>query len=217
VNEENAVGGQEDLSTKDLYGGFRTAIDRVGSASQRLMETASHAFALAELLVSKGIIGMDELSHRQHQVQERLQSAYRESGLTVQISSEVTDKYAVTPADIDCHARLPLCQAACCRLRFPLTPQDVEEGVVQWTLTEPYLNRQTPDGYCVHCDGASRHCLVYERRPGVCRTYDCRKDHRIWLDFENRVINPDCVPAPNAKAASEPGNLTGAALPDHLN
>ena len=33
-------------------------------------------------------------------------------------------------------------------------------------------------------------CTIYERRPGLCRTYDCRGDTRIWLDFERRIPNP---------------------------
>jgi hypothetical protein len=24
-----------------------------------------------------------------------------------------------------------------------------------------------------------------------CRGFDCRNDKRIWLDFENKVINPE--------------------------
>jgi hypothetical protein len=32
---------------------------------------------------------------------------------------------------------------------------------------------------------------VWQQRPIPCRGYDCRKDERIWLDFEKRIINPD--------------------------
>jgi len=74
---------------------------------------------------------------------------------------------------------------------FPLSEQDIHEGVVRWQLDRPYLNLQNSDGYCVHCTTGSRTCGVYVNRPGVCRTYDCRKDTRIWVDFEARVPQPD--------------------------
>jgi hypothetical protein len=32
---------------------------------------------------------------------------------------------------------------------------------------------------------------VYEHRPAICRTYDCRKDPRIWIDFEKRIPAPE--------------------------
>jgi hypothetical protein len=111
---------------------------------------------------------------------------------TVVYVTEGGDKYAsdTVPVEIDCAARLPLCHAACCRLRVPLTRQDLDEGVVQWDADRPYLNRQRADGYCVHCDPVGHRCHVYERRPGLCRTYDCRNDRRIWIDFEGRIPNP---------------------------
>lgn len=106
--------------------------------------------------------------------------------------TEGGDKYApdTAPVEIDCADRLPLCHAACCRLRVPMTRQDLEEGVVQWDARQPYLNRQRPDGYCVHCDPASHRCDVYDQRPGLCRTFDCRNDRRIWIDFDGRIPNP---------------------------
>jgi len=33
--------------------------------------------------------------------------------------------------------------------------------------------------------------MVCEHRSFPHRTFDCRNDQRIWLDFENKVINPD--------------------------
>jgi len=71
-----------------------------------------------------------------------------------------------------------------------LTRQDLDEGIVRWDRDRPYLNQRQPDGYCVHCAHDSRRCTIYERRPGLCRTYDCRGDTRIWLDFERRIPNP---------------------------
>ncbi len=56
--------------------------------------------------------------------------------------------------------------------------------------------RRESDGYCVYSDEETRGCGVYRRRPGVCRSYDCRADKRVWADFERRLPAPmaDCYP-----------------------
>jgi Fe-S-cluster containining protein len=101
------------------------------------------------------------------------------------------DKYAVeSPPELDCAALLPICQGRCCRLTFPLSFQDLDEGVVRWTYAAPYRIRQREDGYCVHSDPDNHSCGVYRQRPAVCRGYDCRGDKRIWLDFAQRIPAP---------------------------
>lgn len=47
------------------------------------------------------------------------------------------------------------------------------------------------NGYCSHLDPNTFGCTVYENRPVPCRAFDCRNDKRIWLDFENMILNPD--------------------------
>jgi Fe-S-cluster containining protein len=102
------------------------------------------------------------------------------------------DKYAPENrhVEIDCADRLDLCHAACCRLRVALSHQDIAEGVAQWDERQPYLNRQGADGFCVHCDHSTHRCDIYPQRPGLCRSFDCRHDSRIWLDFARRIPNP---------------------------
>lgn len=109
----------------------------------------------------------------------------------VWIQSPTADKYTWAGlVEIDCGSRLHLCRAACCSMSFPLSLQDLEEGIVQWEPSRPYAIARRDDGRCVHLD-RSCGCTVYEQRPLPCRTYDCRSDTRIWLDFENRVPNPE--------------------------
>ena len=62
---------------------------------------------------------------------------------------------------------------------------------MQWDLGRPYWNRRDETGYCVHNDGETRRCRVREHRPGTCRLFDCRRDERIWQDFDAMVVNPD--------------------------
>ena len=97
------------------------------------------------------------------------------------------DKYAVTSADIPCAENLPLCHAICCSLVVHLSQQDLDEGVVAWDAARPYWIAHA-DGRCAHfTDG----CTIYVHRPAPCRTFDCRKDTRIWRDYERRIPNPN--------------------------
>ena len=103
---------------------------------------------------------------------------------------------------IDCAARVSLCRAACCRLNFALSRQDVREGIVRWDMERPYLIAREPNGCCSHLEAGSMACAVWKNRPAPCRAFDCRRDPRIWVDFEKRIPNPDlarpdwprCVP-----------------------
>jgi Fe-S-cluster containining protein len=97
-------------------------------------------------------------------------------------------KHEAVVADVPCAELLPLCQARCCTLSFALSTEDLDEGVIRWDYGQPYLIRQrASDGYCVHNDPDSHGCTVHGHRPRVCRSYDCRKDTRIWADFEQRI------------------------------
>ena len=93
------------------------------------------------------------------------------------------------PAYVDCAARMPVCHAVCCRLKFPLSAAEIEQAAVKWDIGHPYLIRHDADGCCTHNDRNSHGCTVYDQRPVVCRTYSCAGDKRIWSDFDNMVLN----------------------------
>src|SRR5581483_1842664 len=76
------------------------------------------------------------------------------------------------------------------KMHFALSGEDLEEGKIRWDVGQPYVIAQGADGWCVHLDRTTKCCGSYDARPMVCRTYDCRNDTRIWLDFERRIINP---------------------------
>jgi hypothetical protein len=86
---------------------------------------------------------------------------------------------------IDCASRLPLCRARCCHFAVVLLERDVREGAVRSDPDDPFRIERRSDRSCVHL--VDRECSIYERRPTVCRLYDCRKDSRIWLDFDARI------------------------------
>ena len=101
------------------------------------------------------------------------------------------DKYEVTPVSPPCEELIDLCKARCCSYNFALSTKDLDEGIIRWDYGQPYLNRQrASDGYCVHHDPNTNGCTVHKYRPRVCRTYDCRKDKRVWIDYEQRIPAP---------------------------
>jgi Fe-S-cluster containining protein len=166
---------------------------RANANSNKLLEVAAFSYALIELLAERGLITVEELDERKSHVGRRLAEQFAEKGMGVALTREerVAGDDAAADVEIDCENRLRLCHAACCRLRFALTARDVEGGRIKWNLGQPYMIRQGDDGYCHHIDRASRRCGVYEDRPFVCRAYDCRKDKRIWEDFEQMKVSPE--------------------------
>ncbi len=100
------------------------------------------------------------------------------------------DKRGVVSPDVDCAALLPLCKGRCCAMTVTLSREDLEEGRLRWNLHDPYVLAKDPaTGYCgyLHRDGG---CGAYHDRPATCRLYDCRRDPRVWIDYERRIAAP---------------------------
>ena len=116
----------------------------------------------------KGIIGVEELETRREVLEAQLQAQYKEEGQGVALQDPEQDKYAFADgAEIDCTSRIHLCKAACCRLPFALSQQDVREGIVFWNLGQPYLIEHGKDGYCTHMD-ARYLCCAQSTSSGPC-------------------------------------------------
>jgi Fe-S-cluster containining protein len=114
------------------------------------------------------------------------------------------DKYEVEPVSIPCDELIPLCEGRCCSYTFSLSTQDLDEGVIRFDYGQPYMIRQrSSDGYCVHNDPTTHACDSHAHRPKICRTYDCRNDKRVWIDYEKRI------PAPRDRPylGTDPGKL----------
>lgn len=150
-------------------------------------EAVAYVQALADVLVDKGILKHEEL-------EEPLEKARQEVAEVLMPRVRLADmgnKYAEGQAvEIDCFALLPLCHARCCTFKFFLTKQDLDEGVARWDYGNPCWIKQAADGYCIHSDPQTRACTIHGKRPHVCRQYDCRRDKRIWIDFEKRIPAP---------------------------
>ncbi len=106
----------------------------------------------------------------------------------VWLETDQENKYEVSGPDVPCAELMHLCQARCCKLTFPLSTADLDEGVIRWDYGQPYMIRQrASDGYCVHNAPDTHGCTVHAQRPLVCRKYDCRDDVRIWADYDQRI------------------------------
>ena len=81
----------------------------------------------------------------------------------------------------------------CCRLRFPLSVQEIESGTLRWDLGQPYYNRRAEHGYCHRIDTDTLSCTIYDERPSVCRNYTCENDSRIWNDFAAMELNQEWI------------------------
>ena len=185
------------------------AHNAIGSNLAGTQQVSASVYALTELLIAKGVTGLQELEERKASINQKMMANMAEKWLDAPMLADETNKYdAKAEVAIDCEARIPLCKASCCKLSFYLSRQDLEEGKVRWEFGRPYHIAHNEKGYCVHCDDTTRKCSVRENRPLTCRTYDCHQDKRIWADFEKRIPNPELdkleEPAPVADAAGQP-------------
>jgi hypothetical protein len=180
----------DDREDRELRAGLRHLHKLVETARRGANDVNKEVYTLLEVLVAKGVVTVDELTAKYPKIADRLDFAHR-SQPAVELGIE-TDKYALEGLpEIDCEARLPLCRARCCTFKFPLAPQDLDEGVVKWSYAQPYRIRHGADGWCVHADPETKRCGVYRHRPAPCRIFDCRQDLRIWRDFERRIPASD--------------------------
>ena len=164
---------------------------RLSANTSKILEARAFLYALIELLSEKGLLSIEELDERKRIVGERLIEKLQQSGNGVMLQDPEYDKYNFQQeVAIDCENRVHLCQAACCRLPFALSKQDIHEGVVRWNLGQPYLIDQGKDGYCNHLERSACSCTIHQYRPVPCRAFDCRNDQRIWLDFARKIPNP---------------------------
>jgi hypothetical protein len=180
-----------DSFAHDMIRGLIYAHNRANANTAEVHRASATVHTVVELLIEGGVLDREALEARRQEVGDKLRQQYLADGMAVAMQEFGTSKYDFqNGAEINCKKRVHLCQAACCRLPLALSREDVQEGLVRWDLGQPYILARGRDGYCVHLDRETYRCAVYAQRPIPCRGYDCRQDQRIWLDFENKVVNP---------------------------
>jgi len=196
MQDQDTISKDNDSSIEkmrsEVAGGLRYTHTRANANTGNLLEMASFAYAAIELLTEKGLLDITELDERKKTIAGHLVKKFINEGMGLTYQEREQDKYGFEAAQIDCEVRLPLCKAACCKMGFALSKQGVEEGIVKWNFTRPYLIARGEDGYCVHMDRGRLNCTIHSHRPvPCCGGYDCRSDQRIWADFEAKIVNPD--------------------------
>ncbi|MBD3667334.1 MAG: YkgJ family cysteine cluster protein [Parvibaculaceae bacterium] len=58
------------------------------------------------------------------------------------------------------------------------------EGGVDFVDGQPILKRKA-NGDCVYLD-SEKGCTIYEKRPQICRSYDCRRDYMRWISLSRQ-------------------------------
>jgi hypothetical protein len=202
------VSGHDDLTGTEVSRAFDAVYRRIGALTRRLERTTAYTHALLEVLVSGEVVDQAALGEVIAAIRPMVAKELDDDGVVVAVDT-TEDKYAIegpVGGPVDCDERIHLCHGACCRMTFALSEQDVQEGVMRWDLRHPYMAKKQPDGSCVHQDGDTKGCEIYEHRPAVCRTYSCRHDDRIWLSFDDYVPNPELL------LLSDPGLSARAAM-----
>lgn len=175
----------------------------------RLEQAETLLTRLVDVLATRGVVEPEELGFavtatvaRQreepvHSEDDELPPAEPgEAGIgwpTVALRVDDPEATGASGVEVDCNARMHICKAVCCKLKFPLSCEEVDSGKVKWDLGHPYVIRHESTGYCAHNDTATGSCRIYEHRPAVCRRYSCVGDTRIWTDFEGMVLNQEWI------------------------
>jgi len=176
------------MESEEVYRALATVLQRSGAAEERSAEAAAGLLATVDLLIDI-LVGRGVINEGHRRLLAKARERARPERPRVRLRTLV-DKYEQPVSAVDCESRVHLCQARCCTFSVELSRQDLEEGGLLWDIEQPYLLRREADGLCSHLDRTTKACGVYQNRPAACRTYDCRTDQRVWIDFDKRIPAP---------------------------
>jgi Fe-S-cluster containining protein len=158
----------------------------------RANKTEALLHGLADLLIRNDVISAEDLLAAVDTTGRQIADAGGRAKVDVAIRVD-GDAPEVAADEIDCEARIPYCKAVCCRMRWALTVEEIENGPMKWDLGRPYFNRHNAEGYCEQIDPETHGCQIYDDRPSPCRQFSCKGDERIWKDFDAMVINQEWI------------------------
>ena len=139
-------------------------------------------YKIKKALFENKIIKKDDITLDREEVKK---IAFNNPNLSKKLGFFVFDG-KVKENNFVCGERTNICNSKCCFLSFPLTIEEIKNGIVEWDETKPFMIKQK-DGHCVHL--IDNKCSIYNDRPLVCKNYHCENDKRIWKDFDKKKIN----------------------------
>ncbi|MDH5676193.1 MAG: YkgJ family cysteine cluster protein [Myxococcales bacterium] len=113
---------------------------------------------------------------------------------------------------VDCDQGRRLgCASFCCRLLVQLDPGERDPGR-PGAGDKHCLDKDPRSGLCVYFDEPSGRCSVWERRPRVCREYDCNSDPHLqrvlkegFVSLTRLVLASELPPAPSVPVDDDDG------------
>lgn len=180
---------------------MHASLDRIVG---RVSGTETFVTQLVDLLRSKGILTAEDVGETAPDAGEDTGEDHGEASIAEEEPETSPTPQRITwpsiafrtagqdpppPVAVNCGERMHICHAVCCKLNFALSPEEIDAGKVKWDLGFPYIIRHNAHGYCVHNDMQTGACKAYADRPGVCRSYSCANDSRIWKDFATMELN----------------------------
>jgi hypothetical protein len=79
------------------------------------------------------------------------------------------------------------CGTFCCRLLVRLC-EDEREPSVGGSTPKGFVDK-APDGLCINLDRETHRCLIWDKRPRICREYDCNYDYLLQVAIRLGVKN----------------------------
>lgn len=90
--------------------------------------------------------------------------------------------------DVDCEAGRRLgCRTFCCRLLVRLDPEERQPSD-DGAPSKGFVDKNAY-GCCVHLDPETHLCRIWERRPRVCREYDCNGDFLLQVVLREGFVS----------------------------
>jgi Fe-S-cluster containining protein len=168
------------LNEQDNRNGFNIA-----AMQNELRDLIIDVTLLKRALVSLGQVGVME---RRRIEKELILELFPPKQVRAGLGIVVAQGQSTLPSEEDCEKRKHLCQQACCRIfEVHLNADEIESGRFDWNPKSPYSLHKNYAG-CVHLTEGK--CAIYHNRPATCYSYSCKKDSRIWLDYEKIELNP---------------------------
>lgn len=88
------------------------------------------------------------------------------------------DAYKTRLIDCDTGRRMG-CQSFCCRMLVRLKPHEREKPA-DGTPPKSFIDKDE-EGDCIHFDKQTSRCRIWEKRPEICREYECNSDFLLQV------------------------------------